>query len=177
MKSCIPETEDIEEIRTKKRLESNERERMRMHQLNDAFQGLREICPHVKNGRKLSKIETLTLARNYILSLTEMIVKMENRKQGPISSSHINSTNDLLSSTEPSMIAECNISSNPKSRASLRRVNSTPSHFYDHETAEMNVGDLDFSHSGADENGITGNISSHFPQSELESLFQFPERR
>lgn len=73
--------DESEESKTRKRLESNERERMRMHQLNDAFQGLRDICPHVKNGRKLSKIETLTLARNYILSLTEMIVNLEKKTE------------------------------------------------------------------------------------------------
>lgn len=47
--------------RNSRRLESNERERMRMHSLNDAFQALREVIPHVSMERKLSKIETLTL--------------------------------------------------------------------------------------------------------------------
>ncbi|KAL0270572.1 UNVERIFIED_CONTAM: hypothetical protein PYX00_007938 [Menopon gallinae] len=56
-----------------RRLESNERERMRMHSLNDAFQSLREVIPHVKKERRLSKIETLTLAKNYILALTGVI--------------------------------------------------------------------------------------------------------
>lgn len=56
-----------------RRLESNERERMRMHSLNDAFQGLREVIPHVQKERKLSKIETLTLAKNYIMALTNVI--------------------------------------------------------------------------------------------------------
>ena len=64
-------------MRNSKRLQSNERERMRMHQLNDAFQALREICPHVKQDRKLSKIETLTLAHNYIVSLSRMVVALE----------------------------------------------------------------------------------------------------
>ena len=68
-------------IRNSKRLQSNERERMRMHQLNDAFQALREICPHVKQDRKLSKIETLTLAHNYIISLSRMVVALENTLQ------------------------------------------------------------------------------------------------
>ena len=56
-----------------KRIESNERERLRMHSLNEAFQELREVIPHVKMGRKLSKIETLKLAKNYIKSLTNVI--------------------------------------------------------------------------------------------------------
>ena len=63
--------------RNVRRLESNERERMRMHSLNDAFQELREVIPHVKMGRKLSKIETLSLAKNYIKALTNVICEMK----------------------------------------------------------------------------------------------------
>lgn len=62
--------------RNLRRLESNERERMRMHSLNDAFQALREVIPHVSMERKLSKIETLTLAKNYIMALTNVICDM-----------------------------------------------------------------------------------------------------
>lgn len=62
--------------RNLRRLESNERERMRMHSLNDAFQALRETIPHVSMDRKLSKIETLTLAKNYINALTSVVVKL-----------------------------------------------------------------------------------------------------
>lgn len=62
--------------RNLRRLESNERERMRMHSLNDAFQALREVIPHVTMERKLSKIETLTLAKNYIMALTNVICDM-----------------------------------------------------------------------------------------------------
>ncbi|XP_058060392.1 protein dimmed [Anopheles bellator] len=62
--------------RNARRLESNERERMRMHSLNDAFQSLREVIPHVKKERRLSKIETLTLAKNYITALTDVIIVM-----------------------------------------------------------------------------------------------------
>ncbi|KAM9372657.1 class A basic helix-loop-helix protein 15 [Phaethornis superciliosus] len=61
-----------------RRLESNERERQRMHKLNNAFQALREVIPHVRAENKLSKIETLTLAKNYIKSLTSIILNMPN---------------------------------------------------------------------------------------------------
>ncbi|KAL5279394.1 BHLHA15 family protein [Megaselia abdita] len=64
--------------RNLRRLESNERERMRMHSLNDAFQSLREVIPHIKKERRLSKIETLTLAKNYITALTDVITKKKN---------------------------------------------------------------------------------------------------
>lgn len=62
--------------RSIRRLESNERERQRMHKLNNAFQALREAIPHVKTEKKLSKIETLTLAKNYIKALTTIILDM-----------------------------------------------------------------------------------------------------
>ncbi|XP_037319885.1 class A basic helix-loop-helix protein 15 [Pungitius pungitius] len=62
--------------RSARRLESNERERQRMHKLNNAFQALREAIPHVNTDKKLSKIETLTLAKNYIRALTTVVVDM-----------------------------------------------------------------------------------------------------
>ncbi|XP_056285983.1 class A basic helix-loop-helix protein 15 [Pseudoliparis swirei] len=62
--------------RSVRRLESNERERTRMHKLNNAFQALREAIPHVNTDKKLSKIETLTLAKNYIKALTTVVVDM-----------------------------------------------------------------------------------------------------
>ena len=39
------------------------------------LQGLREVIPHVHQSRKLSKIETLSLAKNYIMALTNVICK------------------------------------------------------------------------------------------------------
>ena len=42
------------------------------------FQGLREVIPHVHQSRKLSKIETLSLAKNYIMALTNVICKYKN---------------------------------------------------------------------------------------------------
>ncbi|MPC18060.1 Protein dimmed [Portunus trituberculatus] len=40
------------------------------------LQALREVIPHVKRERKLSKIETLTLAKNYIMALTNVVCEM-----------------------------------------------------------------------------------------------------
>lgn len=62
--------------RRARRLESNNRERRRMHELNAAFQELREVIPHVHQSRKLSKIETLSLSKNYIMALTNVICEM-----------------------------------------------------------------------------------------------------
>jgi hypothetical protein len=41
-------------------------------------QSLREVIPHVKKERRLSKIETLTLAKNYITALTEVVIANNN---------------------------------------------------------------------------------------------------
>ena len=61
------------------RLKINSRERRRMHDLNSALDGLREVMPYA-NGpsvRKLSKIATLLLAKNYILMLNNSLDEMK----------------------------------------------------------------------------------------------------
>jgi len=56
-------------LAVKVRLTINARERRRMHDLNDALDELRAVIPyaHGPSVRKLSKIATLLLAKNYIL--------------------------------------------------------------------------------------------------------------
>uniref|UniRef100_A0A672TUX2 Basic helix-loop-helix family member a15 n=1 Tax=Strigops habroptila TaxID=2489341 RepID=A0A672TUX2_STRHB len=78
-----------------KKLESNERERQRMHKLNNAFQALREVIPHVRAENKLSKIETLTLAKNYIKSLTSIILNMSNG-HFPLQPKHLQLANTVI---------------------------------------------------------------------------------
>ncbi|XP_057359222.1 class E basic helix-loop-helix protein 23 [Manis pentadactyla] len=60
------------------RLSINARERRRMHDLNDALDGLRAVIPyaHGPSVRKLSKIATLLLARNYILMQAQALDEM-----------------------------------------------------------------------------------------------------
>lgn len=67
-----------EEIR-KLRSKINSRERKRMHDLNSAMDSLREIMPYAKGPsvRKLSKIATLTLAKNYIQMLNKSMEEMK----------------------------------------------------------------------------------------------------
>jgi hypothetical protein len=57
------------------RLKINSRERKRMHDLNSALDSLREVIPYARNPsvRKLSKMATLLLARNYIIMLTKTL--------------------------------------------------------------------------------------------------------
>lgn len=54
------------------------------------MQSLREVIPHVKKERRLSKIETLTLAKNYITALTDIIVLM--RGEDGINGNDLNTT-------------------------------------------------------------------------------------
>lgn len=60
------------------RLRVNSRERERMHDLNSALESLREVMPY-SNGstiKKLSKMSTLLLARNYIVMLNRSLDEM-----------------------------------------------------------------------------------------------------
>ncbi|XP_063813252.1 oligodendrocyte transcription factor 3-like [Pseudophryne corroboree] len=61
------------------RLKVNSRERQRMHDLNQAMDSLREVMPysHGPSVRKLSKISTLLLARNYIVMLYNSLEEMK----------------------------------------------------------------------------------------------------
>ena len=60
------------------RLNINSRERRRMHDLNDALDELRSVIPyaHSPSVRKLSKIATLLLAKNYILMQANALEEM-----------------------------------------------------------------------------------------------------
>ncbi|XP_076670471.1 protein dimmed [Andrena cerasifolii] len=99
--------------RTLRRLESNERERMRMHSLNDAFQSLREVIPHVTKGRQLSKIETLTLAKNYIIALTDVICAMRGEEKNADQQAEVSGSKE--SSSNVNICLNMNISIPPKS--------------------------------------------------------------
>jgi hypothetical protein len=56
-----------------RRIKANGRERERMKGLNEQLEVLRETIPCFSFSQKLSKIETLRLAKNYIEALTQMI--------------------------------------------------------------------------------------------------------
>lgn len=61
------------------RLNINARERRRMHDLNDALDELRSVIPyaHSPSVRKLSKIATLLLAKNFILMQVGLLPRAE----------------------------------------------------------------------------------------------------
>ncbi|BES88900.1 Helix-loop-helix DNA-Hypothetical protein domain [Nesidiocoris tenuis] len=73
------------------RLNINARERRRMHDLNDALDELRSVIPyaHSPSVRKLSKIATLLLAKNYILMQANALEELRRlitylQAQGPM---------------------------------------------------------------------------------------------
>ena len=72
--SVDADDQDLQQLR----LKVNSRERRRMHDLNSALDALREVMPyaHGPSVRKLSKIATLLLAKNYILMLNRSLDEM-----------------------------------------------------------------------------------------------------
>ncbi|XP_037531599.1 neurogenin-1 [Nematolebias whitei] len=60
-------------VKKNRRLKANDRERNRMHNLNDALDELRGVLPAFPDETKLTKIETLRFAHNYIWALSETI--------------------------------------------------------------------------------------------------------
>ncbi|XP_053735600.1 neurogenin-1 [Synchiropus splendidus] len=63
----------VQVVKKTRRLKANDRERNRMHNLNDALDALRRVLPAFPDETKLTKIETLRFAHNYIWALSETI--------------------------------------------------------------------------------------------------------
>lgn len=62
---------------------ANERERSRAEHVNHAFLRLRSLIPTTPADRKLSKVETLKLARSYIEHLTEHVLGCSTQCDSP----------------------------------------------------------------------------------------------
>ncbi|XP_029463922.1 neurogenin-2 [Rhinatrema bivittatum] len=65
--------ESVQRIKRSRRMKANNRERNRMHNLNSALDSLREVLPTFPEDAKLTKIETLRFAHNYIWALSETL--------------------------------------------------------------------------------------------------------
>ncbi|XP_061393866.1 basic helix-loop-helix neural transcription factor TAP-like [Musca vetustissima] len=63
----------IMRIKKFRRVKANDRERNRMHMLNDALERLRVTLPQLPEETKLTKIEILRFAYNYIFSLVQVL--------------------------------------------------------------------------------------------------------
>lgn len=68
--------------RGRRRMKANDRERHRMHNLNSALDALRSILPVLPEDTKLTKIETLRFAHNYIWALTETLRMADQQEPG-----------------------------------------------------------------------------------------------
>ncbi|XP_077486225.1 uncharacterized protein LOC144097358 [Amblyomma americanum] len=64
-----------------RRLKANDRERNRMHNLNSALDRLRCVLPTFPDDTKLTKIETLRFAHNYIWALSETLKLVESKAE------------------------------------------------------------------------------------------------
>ncbi|XP_074027227.1 basic helix-loop-helix neural transcription factor tap [Leptinotarsa decemlineata] len=67
----------VMKIKRVRRLKANDRERNRMHMLNEALERLRCVLPTFPEDTKLTKIETLRFAHNYIYALSEAVNDIE----------------------------------------------------------------------------------------------------
>lgn len=86
----------VQKMKKTRRIKANDRERTRMHNLNSALDQLRKILPNSSEENKLTKIETLRFAYNYIFALTETL-KLLDREEV------LNSENEILSTQFPTI--------------------------------------------------------------------------
>ncbi|CAJ1073958.1 oligodendrocyte transcription factor 4 isoform X1 [Xyrichtys novacula] len=121
------------------RLKVNSRERKRMHDLNQAMDGLREVMPyaHGPSVRKLSKISTLLLARNYILMLSSSLEEMK-KLVGDVygGSATIQSRSSALSAMNPTT-PSAHLPLHPLAQSLHSLVASTPLTFQHHSTSAV----------------------------------------
>jgi hypothetical protein len=64
---------EISKVKKVRRAKANDRERVRMQTLNQALEKLRTVLPAFPDETKLTKIETLRFANNYIWALKETV--------------------------------------------------------------------------------------------------------
>lgn len=62
-------------IKRIRRVKANDRERNRMHNLNEALDRLRKHLPASKDDSKMTKIETLKSAQEYIQALSRLLME------------------------------------------------------------------------------------------------------
>ncbi|XP_060918842.1 oligodendrocyte transcription factor 4 [Labrus mixtus] len=126
---------DVQDLR----LKVNSRERKRMHDLNQAMDGLREVMPyaHGPSVRKLSKISTLLLARNYILMLSSSLEEMK-KLVGDVygASASIQSRPAALPAINPAG-PTAHLPLHPLAQSLHSLVGSTPSALQHHSTSAV----------------------------------------
>ncbi|XP_049942740.1 neurogenin-2 [Schistocerca serialis cubense] len=68
-------------LKRHRRMKANDRERHRMHLLNEALDRLRCVLPTFPEDTKLTKIETLRFAHNYIWALSQTVRMIHSQQQ------------------------------------------------------------------------------------------------
>ncbi|XP_072940870.1 uncharacterized protein tap [Epargyreus clarus] len=74
----------ILKIKRNRRMKANDRERNRMHMLNEALDRLRCVLPTFPEDTKLTKIETLRFAHNYIFALSQTLESLDDINSGQV---------------------------------------------------------------------------------------------
>ncbi|XP_063821276.1 basic helix-loop-helix neural transcription factor TAP [Ostrinia nubilalis] len=86
----------IMKIKRNRRIKANDRERNRMHMLNEALDRLRCVLPTFPEDTKLTKIETLRFAHNYIFALSQTLESLDNINSGKVPPEEFASNYDKL---------------------------------------------------------------------------------
>ncbi|KAL3994799.1 Helix-loop-helix DNA-binding domain family protein [Acanthocheilonema viteae] len=81
-----PET--IRRTKQIRRSKANARERRRMHNLNEALEKLRRTLPQLPDEPKLTKIETLRMANNYIYALRQILSSGQEEEDKAVATTH-----------------------------------------------------------------------------------------
>ncbi|XP_065280664.1 neurogenin-3-like [Dermacentor albipictus] len=93
-----------------RRLKANDRERNRMHNLNSALDRLRCVLPTFPDDTKLTKIETLRFAHNYIWALSQTLKIVESKAE----------------KKDPPEVPQDTLTTTPTSPAGLHEPTTTP---------------------------------------------------
>ncbi|KAM9185204.1 neurogenin-1 [Mergus octosetaceus] len=111
-------------LKRSRRVKANDRERNRMHHLNAALDELRSVLPTFPDDTKLTKIETLRFAYNYIWALSETLRLAEqclppphSCRGPPAPPSPGSDAGSWLSSSSPAPPSLCASASGPSSPA------------------------------------------------------------
>ena len=82
-----PTSFQVLRLKKHRRMKANDRERNRMHMLNEALDRLRCVLPTFPEDTKLTKIETLRFAHNYIWALSQTVHMIQQETSSPNSAS------------------------------------------------------------------------------------------
>lgn len=114
-------------VKKNRRMKANDRERNRMHNLNDALDTLRSVLPAFPDDTKLTKIETLRFAHNYIWALSETIRIADQRPPKPRDSTRLLSPLSCVTEAPSPGSDACSWSSGASSSSSPSYCTSNPS--------------------------------------------------